>query len=386
MASNGNGNTANGGSGGNEGNGRASAVTVLVGTTKGAFFFHSDGARQNWEMTGPHLDGWEIYSLCGVNGEGRGGDRIFAGTSHFVYGPTIRVSDDMGANWTQVEAGPRYSQESGFKLNRIWQIVPGHTDQPGQPGTLYAGVDEAGLFTSCDGGITWDEVTGLTGHPSREDWGPGNGGLCLHTILVDPDNARRMWVGISAVGVFRTQDGGETWQICNNGLPQVATGIRNHDVGRCVHKLVLDPGDSNTLYCQFHGGVFKSTDAADSWQPIENGLPGNFGFPMGITGRGDLFVIPLESDMQRHMKDGRLRVYRSQDRGENWEVTEHGLPEQPHYVGVLRDALAVDSMEPAGVYFGTSMGELFYSADAGESWSRLPGQFPRITSIKAWVR
>lgn len=363
------------------GNGRN--VTVLVGTTRGAFFFHADQARQKWEMTGPHLDGWEIYSLCGVGANGHGGDRVFAGTSHFVYGPTIRVSDDLGESWTQVEAGPRYGAESGSKLNRIWQIMPGH---PSEPATLYAGVDEAGLFASRDGGTTWNEVTGLSRHPTHEEWAPGNGGLCLHTILVDPNNARRMWIGISAVGVFRTEDGGESWKTCNEGLPQVVTGIQTQEVGRCVHKIVLDPSDPDTLYCQFHGGVFKSTDAADSWQPIEEGLPSNFGFPMGISAKGDLFVVPLESDMQRHVKEGRLRVYRSRDRGTSWEPTDHGLPDQPHYVGVLRDALAVDALDPAGIYFGTSMGEVFYSPNAGESWTRLPGQFPRITCIKTWVR
>jgi photosystem II stability/assembly factor-like uncharacterized protein len=310
---------------------------------------------------------------------------VFAGTSHFVYGPTIRVSDDLGENWTQVEGSPSYSQESGFTLNRIWQIVPGH---PSEPDTMYAGVDEAGLFKSRDGGVTWEEVTSLTQHPTREEWGPGGGGLCLHTILQDPTNPNRMWVAMSAVGVFRTDDGGQSWKARNNGLPGVVTGVRTTEVGRCVHKVVLDPNDpsSNTLYCQFHGGVFKSTDAADTWRPIENGLPGNFGFPMGISANGDLFVIPLESDMQRHVKDGKLQVYRSRDRGESWSPVSQGLPEQPHYVGVLRDALAVDSLDPAGIYFGTSMGEVFYSSDGGETWDRLPGQFPRITYIKAWVR
>jgi photosystem II stability/assembly factor-like uncharacterized protein len=360
----------------------ASKVSLLVGTTKGAFFFHSDSDRREWKMTGPHLDGWEIYSLYGASANGAG-ERVFAGTSHFVYGTTIRVSEDLGENWTQVEASPRYSEESGFKMNRIWQIVPGH---PSEKDTLYAGVDQAGLFTSRDGGLTWEEVTGLSQHPTRPDWSPGNGGLCLHTILSDPTNPQRKWIGISAVGVFRTDDGGKTWKVRNNGLPEVPTGMPNPEIGRCVHKIVLDPKDPNTLYMQFHGGVFKSTDGADSWHAIESGLPGNFGFPMGITTGGDLFIIPLESDMQRHVKDGKLRVYRSQDGGESWSPTGQGLPEQPHYVGVLRDAMAVDSLNPAGIYFGTSMGEVFYSPDGGESWDRLPGQFPRITSVKAWVR
>jgi photosystem II stability/assembly factor-like uncharacterized protein len=195
-----------------------------------------------------------------------------------------------------------------------------------------------------------------------------------------------MWVGMSAVGVFRTDDGGETWKACNEGLPGVPTGVPTTEVGRCVHKIVLDPDNPNTLYLQFHGGVFKSTDGADSWQPIEDGLPGNYGFPMGVTATGDLFVIPLESDYFRHVKDGKLRVYRSTDRGATWAESSRGLPEQAHYVGVLRDGLAVDTLEPAGVYFGTTMGEVYYSADAGESWSKLPGHFPRITMLKAWVR
>ena len=264
--------------------GKTGKVTVLVGTTRGAFFFQSDAGRQNWEMSGPHLDGWEIYSLCGLgNGNSsedssNGNDRVFAGTSHFVYGPTIRVSEDLGSTWTQVEGSPRYSEDSGFTLNRIWQIVPGH---PSEPGTLYAGVDEAGLFKSRDGGITWEEITALTQHPTRKDWGPGNGGLCLHTILVDPHNAQRIWVAIFAVGVFRTDDGGESWKVCNDGLPQVVTGEQNPEVGRCVHKIVLDPKDPNTLYMQFHGGVFKSTNAADYWEPIESWVAGQFRFPYG---------------------------------------------------------------------------------------------------------
>lgn len=373
-------------------------VTVLVGTTKGAFFFHSDANRRNWTLTGPHLDGWEIYSLVAPvetnqlpkegfweenNSQSHYHNRIYAGTSHFVYGPTIRFSNDLGDNWIQVEAGPRYSKESGLTLNRIWQIVPGH---PSQPGTLFAGVEPAGLFVSRDEGITWEEVSGLSQHPTREQWGPGNGGLCLHTILIDPNSPDRMWIGISAVGVFRTDDGGQSWKTCNQGLHQAVTGIPNEEVGRCVHKLVLDPHDSSTLYCQFHGGVFKSTDAGDNWQPIEEGLPSNFGFPMVVNASGDLFIIPLESDMLRHVKDGFLKVFRSKNGGKSWFDSSRGLPERGHFVSVLRDAMATDNLESSGVYFGTSMGEVFCSPDSGKSWLRLPGQLPRITSVRSWVR
>ncbi|HET6567703.1 MAG TPA: hypothetical protein VFG50_07050 [Rhodothermales bacterium] len=354
-------------------------VMLLVGTTKGAFFFHSDAERREWRMTGPHLPGWEIYSLLG---DLRHGQRIYAGTSHYVYGPTVRVSDDLGETWTELAESPKYAQDTGFKLERIWQITPGHASQPD---TLYAGVQEAGLFVSHDRGETWAELSGLTQHPTRPNWFPGAGGMCLHTILVDPANPQRMWIAISAVGVFRTEDGGENWKVCNNGLPSVPTGVPDNGIGRCIHKVVLDPQNSDTLYMQFHGGVFKSTDGADSWTPIEQGLPDNFGFPICISNSGALYLIPLASNEQRVVKDGSLRVYRSDDRGASWASVGTGLPEQPEYVSVLRDAMAVDPLEPAGVYFGTTMGEVFCSPDAGETWARLPGQFPRITTVKTWI-
>jgi hypothetical protein len=355
-----------------------SQVIVLVGTVKGAFFFHSDERRRDWRVTGPHMGGWEIYSLLGDSRSGR----IFAGTSSFVYGPTIRVSEDMGASWEQVEAGPRYGPEHGFELKRIWQIVPGHASEPD---TLYAGVEQAGLFVSRDGGATWEEMAGLTSHPTRPYWWPGGGGMCLHTILVDPTDPKRLWVAASAIGAFRSDDGGATWHTKNNGLPAVPTDEGHPDVSRCVHKMVLDPRDSNTMYVQFHGGVFKSTDAGDSWQPIESGLPGNFGFPMVITPAGDLFVVPLEADTHRYVKGGRLQVYRSRDGGESWAPSGRGLPEEPEYVGVLRDAMATDGLDSAGIYFGTDMGTVYYSTDAGKTWDRMPGNYPRIACVKTWV-
>ena len=357
----------------------SSQVVVLVGTTKGAFFFFSDEQRRDWRVTGPHMGGWEIYSLLGDPH----GARIFAGTSSFVYGPTIRVSEDMGANWEQVANGPNYSAESGFKFKRIWQLAPGH---PSEPDTLYAGVEEAGLFVSRDHGQTWQEVDSLTSHPTRPYWWPGGGGMCLHTILIDPNNAQRMWVAASAIGLFRSDDGGATWNTKTNGLPAVPTDEGHPDVSRCVHKVVLDPRDSNTMYMQFHGGVFKSTDAGDNWTAIENGLPGNFGFPMVITAAGDVFIVPLEADTHRYTRDGKLVVYRSRDGGASWAPSGTGLPDDHEFVGVLRDAMATDPFDPAGIYFGTTMGTLFYSADAGDTWQKLPGTYPRITYVKTWVR
>ena len=326
-------------------------------------------------MSGPHLGEWEVSSL---HGDPRSG-RTFAGTCSHVYGTTIRVSDDDAKTWRQIEKGPAYSKESGFALNRIWQIVPGHSSQPG---TLYAGVDEAGLFVSRDNGESWNEVSSLSRHPTRPYWMPGNGGLCLHTILVDPNDGRRIWVGISAVGVFRSDDGGESWKMCNNDLPVLFTGSREEEVCRCVHKMVLDPQTPGTLYMQYHGGVFRSTDAGDSWQSIESGLPGNFGFPMCITRRGELFVAPLVGDCHRVFKDGKICLYRSRDGGESWQPQTRGFPPPPQFVGVLRDAMAADQCDPPGVYFGTTMGEVFCSIDAGDSWTQLPGQFPRINCVR----
>ena len=355
----------------------ARKVVLLVGTAKGAFFYHSDGDRREWRMTGPHLGGWEVYSLHG-NADGR----IFAGTGHWVYGPTIRVSRDLGETWAEIPAGPKYGEDGPSELKRIWQIV----SHPSEPDTMLAGVEEAGLFVSRDGGESWGEVRALSEHPTRPNWFPGGGGLCCHTVLVDPNDAKRWWLGISAVGCFRTDDGGESWQVKNQGLPGVPTGNPDAGVDRCVHKIVLDPDDSNTLYMQFHGGVFRSTNGGDSWEATEDGLPGNFGFPMVVTRSGTRFVVPLTADEQRVVRDGKLLAYRMR-RGETaWEPVGNGLPAEPQYVGVLRDAMDVDPLDPAGVYFGTTMGEVFASPDEGESWARLPGQLPRITTVRAWVR
>ena len=242
------------------------------------------------------------------------------------------------------------------------------------------------MFVSRDDARTWTELDGFTRHPTRPQWFPGNGGMCLHTILVDPANPQRLWVAASAIGVFRSDDAGVTWKTCNRGLPAVPTGQpAETEVSRCVHKMVLDPQTPGVLYQQFHGGVFKSGDAGESWQPSGDGLPSVFGFPLVVTAAGDLFLVPLLSDEQRFVPDGVLKVYRSRDRGRTWRALARGLPEQPHYVGVLRDAMAADPLDPAGVYFGTTMGEVYYSSDAGENWRQLPGQFPRITTIKTWL-
>jgi photosystem II stability/assembly factor-like uncharacterized protein len=361
------------------GNTPARKVVLLIGTMKGVFLYHSDENRRGWHLTGPHLGGWEIFSLCGDSRNGR----ILAGTGHFTHGPTIRTTRDFGATWESVEKTPAFPEGSKFELKHIWQIVPGNTTQPG---IWYAGVDDAALFVSRDDGNTWRELDGLTKHPTRPRWVPGFGGLCLHSVLVDPADDRRLWVGISAVGVFRSDDAGETWTLRNEGLHNVAPEyVADPEMGRCVHKMAVDPNRPGVLYLQFHGGVFKSENAGDSWVRISSGLPHDFGFPMAVTQRSDIFVVPLLSDENRVVPDGALKVWRSRDQGRTWRAMTSGLPQKDHYVGVLRDAMTADPLSPAGLYLGTTSGELFHSKDDGENWERLPAQLPRITTLKAWV-
>lgn len=359
-------------------------VRLLVGTNKGVFMYTSAEDRTQWELSGPFLAGWEAYSVLG---DSRHGDTIYAGTSHAAYGATIRVSRDYGQSWTQIEEGPAYSAESGFALNRIWQLLPG---APSQPDTLYAGVEEAGLFVSHNRGRTWEELDALTKHPTRPGWFGGAGGMCLHTIIVDPVRPERIWVAMSAVGVFRTEDGGATWRTSNAGLARVPTGQPYDEIGYCIHKMVADPDRPDTLYMQEHGGVFRSDDAGDSWYPIEEGLTmrgadAPFGFPISVSKTGDLFLIPLESSEQRTMKDGRMLVYRRNRDESVWQPVGDVVPEEKRHVSVLRDAMTVDAFDPYGLYFGTTSGEVFASLDRGVSWQRLPGQLSRILSVKIWI-
>lgn len=355
-------------------------VLLMVGTQKGAFFLRSDGQRHDWKIDGPHLKGWDVSCL---ELDQRASPTLWAGVSHFIYGATIQRSNDLGASFTQMEARPSYDEGSGRTLNRVWAIAPGRASEPQ---TLYAGVDEAGLFRSSDSGESWQGLEGLNSHPSRPAWGPGAGGLCCHTILLDPTDDARMWVGISAVGTFRTDDGGDTWQVKTSGLPVIEPNPEHPGVGTCVHRMVLDPSNPEVLYQQNHQGVFRSNDAADSWQRIETGLPSQFGFPMVMHPRDSktLFIVPQESDEYRMSIDGQLSVYRSKDGGESWEERRKGLPDSS-YQGVLRGAMSVDDLDPCGVYFGTTAGQVFHSNDEGESWQALPCQLPRINSVSVAV-
>ncbi|NIK75165.1 hypothetical protein FHS15_000263 [Paenibacillus castaneae] len=359
-------------------------IHLLVGTAKGVFMYSSDEKRKDWSLKGPFLNGWEAYSVLG---DSRSGSRMFAGTSHAAYGATIRISDDYGETWRQAAQSPSYSSESGFSLNRIWQLIPGGDTQPD---TFYAGVEEAGLFVSHDRGETWTELDGLTKHPTRPEWFGGAGGMCLHTILIDPRNPNRIWAAMSAVGVFRSDDGGKSWVVCNKGLNRAATGQPDESIGYCIHKMVADPIDPDTLYMQEHSGVFISKDGGDSWQIYEEGLDMHgddrpFGFPIAIGSNGDLFLIPLESSEKRSMRDGKLIVWSRPRGGARWEPIGDVVPDELRHVSVLRDGMTVDAMEQFGLYIGTSSGEVFCSLDSGQSWQRLPGQLSRILNVKSWI-
>ncbi len=356
-------------------------VLVMVGTRKGAFFCWSDEDRRDWRIEGPLHPGWEVTTLAI---DPRGEPTLWAGLTSDVYGAHIQASSDLGSTWRQIEAGPGYEEGAGRRLERIWTLVPGHASEPD---VLWAGVAEAGLFVSRDRGVHWQEVKGLNDHSTRPAWGPGAGGLCLHTLLVDPSSPQRMWAAISAVGAFRSDDGGENWQLRNEGLPIAVADPDHPEVGSCVHKMVLAPDAPDTLFQQNHQGVFRSHDAGDHWERIEEGIPSTFGFPMVMHPRDSdtLFVVPLESDEYRYLLEGRLRVYRTRDGGDRWQELQAGLPTTPHYTGVLRGAMSTDSLDPCGVYFGTTAGQVFWSADEGEQWGVLPCTLPRISSVTAAV-
>lgn len=351
-------------------------ISLLVGTQKGAFILSSDKKREKWDVKGPLMKGWTVFDLVH---DARTTPRLYAGVGSYVYGPTVHTSDDFGETWQQVEHSPQYSEDSGFKLNNVWTVVPGRESEPE---TLYAGVDEAGLFVSRDRGMHWEEVSGLTSHPSRKEWFPGAGGLCCHSICLDPDNENRMWVGISAVGVFRTDDGGKTWEASNDGLNIIAEGEVNKEIGTCVHRMLVDPKNPERLFQQNHQGVFRSLNGGKKWERIENGVPSQFGFPMVMlpNDSNTLFIFPQEKDEFRMAEGGKPAVYRTTNGGDSWEALRNGLPEDA-FVSVLRQAMAVDGCDEPGVYVGTTSGQIFYSRDAGDHWQEMPVVVPRIQSL-----
>lgn len=365
-------------------------VRVLVGTRKGAFILTSDGKRENWEVHGPCFAGWEVYHLAGSPAAS---DRLYASQSLGWYGQQIQRSDDGGATWQSMDNEFRYADggpnthqyydgtQVPWAFTRVWHLEPAISD----PDTVYAGVEDAALFRSTDGGASWHELDGLRGHESGPQWQPGAGGMCLHTIILDPREAGRMHIAISAAGVFRSEDTGTTWQAANVGLRSEMIPVPEAEVGHCVHSLTMHSQRPDTLFMQKHWDVMRSDDAGASWYEISGDLPTDFGFPIAVHSHepNTIYVVPITSDEQHFPPEGKLRVYRSRTGGHEWEPLDKGLPQQHCYVNVLRDAMSVDSLDDCGVYFGTTGGQVYASADAGDSWQPIVRDLPAVLSVEA---
>jgi hypothetical protein len=363
-------------------------VRVLVGTRKGAFLITSDGARRDWEVEGPLFGGWEVMHLHGSPVEP---DRIYASQWTDWHGQVVQRSDDGGRSWEAVGNAFAYGGETGthqwydgtphpWEFKRVWHFEP----SPNDVDTVYAGVEDAALFRSRDGGRTWTELAGLRTHSSGRDWMPGAGGLCLHTILIDPADERRIYVAISAAGAFRTDDGGESWHIATGGLRSDFLPDPESRVGHCVHRLAMHPSRPRTVFMQKHWDVCRSDDAGESWVEVSGNLPSDFGFPIVVHAHEPetIYVVPILSDSQHYPPEGKLRVYRSRTGGNEWEALTRGLPQQDCYVNVLRDAMAVDSLDSCGVYFGTTGGQVYASADSGDSWQAIAEHLPAVLSVE----
>ena len=387
-----------------------SQVRVLVGTRKGAFILTSDGKREQWDVSGPHFAGWEIYHLKGSPADP---NRIYASQTSGWFGQIIQRSDDGGRTWLQPGTPPGEqptpgppkaasnkfaydaSAETGkpltthqwydgtqrpWEFKRVWHLEPSLTD----PGTVYAGVEDAAIFRSTDGGENWKELPGLRGHGTGPKWQPGAGGMCLHTIILDPSNPRRMYIAISAAGAFRTDDGGATWKPINRGLRSQYIPDQDAEVGHCVHHVAMHPKRPNVLFMQKHWDVMRSDDAGDNWKEVSGNLPTDFGFVIDVHAHepAPIYVVPIKSDSEHYVPDGKLRVFRSRTGGNEWEPLTKGLPQSDCYVNVLRDAMAIDSLDKCGVYFGTSGGQVYASADAGDSWAPIVRDLPAVLSVE----
>ena len=392
-----------------------SKVRILVGTRKGAFILTSDGTRKQWDVSGPHFAGWEMYHLKGSPVEP---NRIYASQTSSWFGQIIQRSDDGGKTWHQPGTPPGEptttpdgmpkgesnkfvydtSPETGkpltthqhydgtqrpWEFKRVWHLEPSLTD----PDTVYAGIEDAALFRSTDGGQTWQELSGLR-DVKGSLWQPGAGGMCLHTIVQDPSNPQRIYIAISAAGTFRTDDGGMTWRAINRGLKsKYELPDPDAEVGHCVHRIAMHPTRPNVLFMQKHWDVMRSDDAGESWHEISGNLPTDFGFPIDVHAHEPetVYVVPIKSDSEHFPPDGKLRVYRSRTGGNEWEALTNGLPQHDCYVNVLRDAMTVDSLDPCGIYFGTSGGQVYASADAGNSWAPIVRDLPAVLSVEVQV-
>ncbi|MEV6230448.1 exo-alpha-sialidase [Saccharopolyspora shandongensis] len=365
-----------------------SRVRVLVGTRKGAFILTADGTRERWDISGPHFGGWQLYHLKGSPADP---NRLYASQSLGWFGQLIQRSDDGGRTWEPV--GNRFSYDGTpgthlwydgtphpWEFERVWHLEPSPTD----PDTVHAGVEDAALFRTTDGGNTWHELPALREHRSSTGWQPGAGGMCLHTIVHAPDDANRMFTAISAAGVFRTDDGGKSWQPINRGLHSEGIADPDSEVGHCVHRIALHRERPDVLFMQKHWDVMRSDDAGDSWYEISGDLPSDFGFPIDVHAHepDTVYVVPIQSDEQHYPPEGRLRVYRSRTGGNEWEPLTNGLPQTHCYVNVLRDAMAVDSLDECGIYFGTTGGQVYVSPDAGDNWRPIVRDLPAVLSVE----
>ncbi len=355
---------------------------LLVGTTKGAFILRSNAQRTRWEVGGPYFHGHNVYAMAY---DGRAGQhRIWASTQSY-WGTLLRSSDDFGKSWTNPQqANIRFPSDTGVSLKNIWQITLG---PPEEPNVLYCGVEPAALFETRDAGETWSLVRGLFDHPHRPRWMPGNGGLALHTILLDPADSQRMYVAISSGGVYRTDDGGRSWTAQNHGIRAMFMPDKYPEFGQCVHKIALHPERPDRLFLQNHWGLYRSDDRAENWIDIANGVPSDFGFVVVMHPRNPdcVYVVPVESDEFRCACDGRLRVYRTRNAGASWEPLMRGLPQKRAYETVLRDAMAADSFDPLGIYFGTRSGQLFGSRDEGKTWQKILEGLPAVVCVRSAV-
>jgi photosystem II stability/assembly factor-like uncharacterized protein len=365
-----------------------SRVRVLVGTRKGAFILSADGKRDRWDVSGPHFAGWEIYHVKGSPVQPK---RLYASQTSAWFGQQIQRSDNGGLTWEPVGNAFAYDGVPGthqwydgtphpWEFARVWHLEPSLTD----PDTVYAGVEDAALFRSTDGGMNWHELSGLRGHGSGPSWQPGAGGMCLHTILLDPTNPERIFVAISAAGAFRSDDGGTTWKPINRGLRSEGIPDPEAEVGHCVHRLAMHPSIPNRLFMQKHWDVMRSDDAGETWTEVSGNLPTDFGFAIDVHAHEPetIYVVPIKSDSEHFPLDGKLRVYRSRTGGNKWEPLTTGLPQRDCYVNVLRDAMSVDTLDPCGIYFGTTGGAVYASNDAGDSWSPIVRDLPAVLSVE----
>jgi photosystem II stability/assembly factor-like uncharacterized protein len=365
-----------------------SGIRVLVGTRKGAFVLTADGKRQKWDVSGPHFAGWEIYH---VKGSPVDPNRLYASQSSSWFGQTVQRSDDGGQTWEPVDNKFVYDGETGthqwydgtphpWEFKRVWHFEPSLTDAD----TVYAGVEDAAIFRSTDGGKSWHELPGLRRHGSGSQWTPGAGGMCLHTILIDPTRHDRMYIAISAAGAFRTDDAGQSWQPINRGLRSEHIPDPAAEVGHCVHRIALHRSRPDVLFMQKHWDVMRSDDGGQNWREVSGNLPTDFGFAIDVHAHEPetVYVVPIKSDSEHFPPEGKLRVYRTRTGGNEWEALTNGLPQSDCYVNVLRGAMDVDGLDPCGVYFGTTGGQVYCSADAGERWQPIVRDLPAVMSVE----